>query len=99
MLWHWNTPETSLGSPASSKYFKVLNKAMALASPHTVFLEKPQHLSYGEAMSRVRMWLDTKKIEHSAFKLAPLGRVGFEIGFRTEHDAALFQDGFNWPPP
>jgi len=72
---------------------------MALASPLTVFLAKPPSMPYGEAMNRVRIWLDYKKIEHAAFKLAPSGRIGFEIGFCTEHDATVFKSGFSWPPP
>jgi hypothetical protein len=40
----------------------------------TVFVSKPEHISYAEAMSRMRMWLDFRKIETSSFKLAPEGR-------------------------
>jgi hypothetical protein len=48
-------------------------------------------------MSRVRMWLDFRKIETSSFKLAPEGREGFEITFCTNSHAVLFQSEFTWP--
>jgi hypothetical protein len=66
----------------------------------TVFLPKPEHISYGEAMSRVRMWLDSRKVQTSAFKLAsPAGRSGFEISFVSADDASRFRSEFTWPPP
>ncbi len=40
----------------------------------TVFVSKPEHISYAEAMIRMWMWLDFRKIETSSFKLAPEGR-------------------------
>jgi hypothetical protein len=70
---------------------------MDTASPLTVFVPKPAAVSYGEAMSRLRMWLDSQKMQLATFKLAPLGRVGFEISFRSEDDAIRFQGGFGWP--
>jgi hypothetical protein len=65
----------------------------------TVFLSKPEQISYGEAMSRVRMWLDSRKVQTSVFKLAPDGRMGFELTFQSEDDATRFRSEFNWPPP
>jgi hypothetical protein len=65
----------------------------------TVFLPKPEHISYGEAMSRVRMWLDYRKVPTSVFKLAPDGRMGFELTFLSEDDATRFRSEFDWPPP
>jgi hypothetical protein len=65
----------------------------------TVFVSKPEHISYAEAMSRMWMWLDFRKIETSSFKLAPEGREGFEITFGTNSHAVLFQSEFTWPPP
>jgi hypothetical protein len=65
----------------------------------TVFVSKPQHISYGEAMSRLRMWLDYRKIQTSAFKLAPAERSGFELTFQTDDDASCFRKEFTWPPP
>jgi hypothetical protein len=67
-------------------------------SPLTVFVAKPDGVSYGEAMSRVRVWLDSQKMQPAMFKLAPLGRVGFEIAFRSDDDVMRFQNGFGWPP-
>jgi outer membrane lipoprotein-sorting protein len=64
----------------------------------TVFVSKPEHISYAEAMSRMRMWLDFRKIETSSFKLAPEGREGLEITFGTNSHAVLFQSEFTWPP-
>jgi len=64
-----------------------------------VFVLKPEHVSYGEAMSRVRMWLDYQKMQTSAFKLAPAGRSGFEITFVSADDASRFRFEFTWPPP
>jgi hypothetical protein len=65
----------------------------------TVFLPKPEYVSYGEAMSRVRMWLDYRKIQTSSFKLAPSGRSGFEITFQSAEAASCFRSEFTWPPP
>ena len=66
----------------------------------TVFVPKPQHISLGEAMSRVRMWLDYRKVQTSAFKLASAdGRSGFEITFQNEDGASRFRNEFTWPPP
>ena len=53
---------------------------METESPLTVFVPKSAGISYGEAMSRLRRWLDSQKMQPTRFKLAPLGRVGFEIG-------------------
>jgi hypothetical protein len=69
---------------------------MKSTSPLTVFVPKPAGVSYGEAMSRLRTWLDSQKMQPTIFKLAPLGRVGFEIGFRSEDDVTRFQGGFGW---
>jgi hypothetical protein len=65
----------------------------------SVFMPKPEHVSYGEAMSRVRTWLDYRKVQTSAFKLAPDGRSGFQITFQSEHDASRFRSEFTWPQP
>jgi len=65
----------------------------------TVFLPKPEHITYGEAMSRVRMWLDYRKVQTSTFKLAPDGRAGFEITFQSQEGASRFTNEFTWPPP
>ena len=65
----------------------------------TVFLPKPSHISYGEAMNQVRMWLDYRKVHASGFKLAPNGQPGFQITFSNQDDAARFQNEFGSPPP
>lgn len=68
---------------------------MALASPTVVRLPKPATLSFGQAMSQHRVWLDTNKIQPTAFKPAYYnGVVGFEIGFRNQDEAALFDKQF-----
>jgi hypothetical protein len=64
---------------------------MALASPCVVRIAKPASLSFGEAMSRQRAWLDTNKIQPITFKPDFLdGLIGFEIGFTNEREATLF---------
>jgi hypothetical protein len=65
----------------------------------SVFMSKPEHVSYSEAMSRVRMWLDYRKIHTSAFELAPGGRSGFKIAFQSGEDASRFRSEFTWPTP
>jgi hypothetical protein len=70
---------------------------MSASSLLTVFLPKPAHITYGEAMSRVRMWLDHRKIQPAGFRLAADGRIGFEIVFHGDHDATCFQREFNRP--
>ena len=68
---------------------------MALASPCVVRIAKPASLSFGEAMSRQRAWLDTNKIQPITFKPDFLdGLIGFEIGFTNEREAALFDQQF-----
>jgi hypothetical protein len=64
----------------------------------TVYIEKPSHVSYGEAMGQIRSWLDYRKVETSGFKFAD-GRTGFEITFSSPDGAARFQDEFAWSSP
>ena len=70
---------------------------MEITPSLTVFVAKPAALSYGEAMSQLRTWLDSEKMQSTMFKLAPLGRVGFEIGFQSSEHVTRFQSGFGWP--
>jgi hypothetical protein len=71
-----------------------------MTAPLVVFISKPAGASFGEALGRLRIWLDENKIEPAAFKLAPLERrIGFEISFRNESEAALFADEFGWHTP
>jgi hypothetical protein len=65
---------------------------------HVVFITKPVGLSYGEAMNRLRMWLDNRKIQPASFRLPDDARIGFEIGFLNDRDAAALDD-FDWAKP
>lgn len=67
---------------------------MALASV-LVFVAKPSHLTYAEAMNRLRMWLDYKRIEPVGFRITANGPIGFDISFASERDAAAFEL-FSW---
>jgi hypothetical protein len=68
---------------------------MALTSPCTVRIAKPASQSFGEAMREHRLWLDSNKIQPIAFRPDFYqGLIGFEIGFKSEHDAALFDREF-----
>jgi hypothetical protein len=71
---------------------------METASPLTVFVPKPAGVSFGDAIGRLRVWLDSQKMQPITFKLAPPGRIGFEIGFQSDDDVMRFQNGFGWPP-
>jgi hypothetical protein len=66
---------------------------MALNPPFVVRLENKPTRSFGAAMNEIRAWLDHRKIEPTSFAKADTG-VGFEIGFRSEDDAELFQREF-----
>jgi hypothetical protein len=65
------------------------------AHAYTVFAPKPLSMPYAEAMRRLRTWLDCKKLETTSFEITTDGRIGFEVGFSSERDAAEFQL-FNW---
>jgi hypothetical protein len=68
---------------------------MALISPTIVQLSKPASLSFADAMSQHRAWLDAHKIQPASFKpIYVNGVLGFEIGFKTEYEAALFDKQF-----
>ena len=68
---------------------------MALRGAISTFVPKPSGLGYAEAMSQLRMWLDTRKVQPADFKITAGGRIGFEIGFSSERDAQLFEL-FEW---
>jgi hypothetical protein len=70
---------------------------MAINSLGAVLVPKPANLSFSEAMSRYRSWLDANNIEPLLFKSANLtdGTLGFEIVFRTESEAELFDSQFD----
>ena len=67
--------------------------------PCAIFLPKPSEISFSEAMSRLRLWLDHEKIQPTAFRLRPGDEVGFEISFRSEGDTSAFDAGFGWHVP
>jgi hypothetical protein len=62
-----------------------------------VFIEKPPGLTYSDAMSRLQLWLDGRKIQPSGFKITAWGRTGFELTFSRERDVAA-AELFQWPP-
>ena len=64
-------------------------------APTTVFVAKPFEMSYADAMSRLRTWLDHQKIQPTGFKIATEARIGFEITFLTEQEAQAFEC-FEW---
>jgi hypothetical protein len=70
---------------------------MAINSLGAVLVPKPANLSFSEAMSHYRGWLDANNIKPLLFKSADLtdGTLGFEIVFRTEGDAQLFDSQFD----
>jgi hypothetical protein len=63
-----------------------------------VFIPKPVGLSYGGAMNRLRMWLDSRKIQTGLFRLPDDGRIGFEIHLATDDEAAVL-GAFDWAQP
>jgi hypothetical protein len=62
----------------------------------TVFVPKPSDVTYADAMGRLRMWLDYKKVQPVGFRITAGGEVGFEISFSSERDAQAFEL-FDWP--
>ena len=64
-----------------------------------VFISKPSEISFAEAMSRLRMWLDNKKIQPTAFRVSTDKEIGFEIGFNDDNEATIFNAGFEWRLP
>ena len=63
---------------------------------YPVFVSKPPHISYGTGMNWLRIWLDRRKLHPADFKVMAGDRVGFEITFASERDAARFE-AFRWP--
>jgi hypothetical protein len=69
---------------------------MAFRAPAcTVFISKPLHMSYGDAIGRLHVWLDDKKIHPAGFKITADGPIGFELNFAGERDAGEFEL-FSW---
>lgn len=69
---------------------------MSPAPSRTVFKVKPFDLSYCDAMSQMRMWLDHNKIQPCKFRMVAENKIGFEVTFSSEDDAAKF-GAFGWP--
>jgi hypothetical protein len=68
---------------------------MMLKSPLSVRVEAPGR-AFGIAMNEIRTWLDAHKIQPSDFRpdSAAPGAVAFEITFRQEYEAQLFEETF-----
>ena len=68
---------------------------MALLTPVVVHADNPRNTPLDKAMNEIRTWLDRERIQPVVFKMVVNGAVlGFEIGFRHEHEAALFEEHF-----
>jgi len=64
-------------------------------SPVTILLERPKGTPLVAVMNDVRSWLDSKKIEQLGFKsVVGLEGIGFEIRFRNQDEADLFEREF-----
>jgi hypothetical protein len=52
--------------------------------------------AFGEAMSEIRLWLDSHEIQPTSFKAdtAAPGPVAFEIKFQREDEAHFFEQEF-----
>jgi hypothetical protein len=68
---------------------------MMLKSPLNVRVETPNR-AFGVAMNEIRTWLDAHKIQPVDFRpdRAAPGGVAFEITFRQEYEARLFEETF-----
>jgi hypothetical protein len=62
---------------------------------YTVFVPKPLSMPYREALSRLRIWLDYKKLDATGFQITTDGRIGFEVSFTSERAAGEFRF-FDW---
>ena len=67
---------------------------MALASTR-VFIPKPTNLSVEEATRQILLWLDSRELQPTSFKFATDGRLGFNVGFRSEAEAVA-AEAFHW---
>jgi hypothetical protein len=66
---------------------------MALDPSFVVRAETKPERSFGEIMNGIRTWLDHRKIEPISFEPAAKADrgVGFEIAFKSEDEAHLFE--------
>jgi hypothetical protein len=69
-------------------------RVMALDPSFVVRVEKKPELSFGEIMNGIRTWLDHRKIEPVSFEPVAKAGVGFEIAFKSEDEAHLFEEAF-----
>ena len=68
---------------------------MTLSSPLIVRVERPGK-AFGTAMNEIRSWLDSHKIQPADFRpgKSDPGAVAFEIRFKREEEAHLFEQAF-----
>lgn len=68
---------------------------MTLKSPLIVHVERPEK-AFGLAMNEIRSWLDSHKIQPVDFRPGESGpgAVAFEIKFKREDEAHLFEQAF-----
>jgi outer membrane lipoprotein-sorting protein len=67
---------------------------MTLSSDLTVLIERPIQ-ALAATMGDMRTWLDTHKVQPASFKIAPTeGSVAFQVRFREQNHASLFQRQF-----
>ena len=68
---------------------------MAIIGPDKVFAPVSAAASTGEAMGRIRIWLDDKQIRPLTFRMSVRnGSIGFELTFRNEDETVLFDREF-----
>jgi hypothetical protein len=68
---------------------------MTLSAPLTVRVEKPE-TTLADAMNEMRTWLDNTRLQPVEFKIvvASVTGIAFDVTFRSEEEAALFQEAF-----
>jgi hypothetical protein len=68
---------------------------MTQNSPLIIRVERPGK-AFGTAMNEIRFWFDSHKIQPADFRPGPSnpGTVAFEIKFKREDDACLFEHTF-----
>jgi hypothetical protein len=68
---------------------------MTLSPPLTVRVEKSE-TPLADAMNEMRTWLDNTRLQPVEFKIVVAGVAGiaFDVTFRSEAEAAQFQQAF-----
>ena len=69
--------------------------ALKAGAANTVFIAKPSDMTYTDAMTHLRAWLDYRKVQPCGFKITAGNQIGFEISFSSERDAQAFEL-FDW---